>query len=115
MGGPEAARRMALWVIELSEFDIQYRLRTAIKGQAVADFFTEFTQSEGKEVGATAQWSIHTDGSSNRRIGGAEVVIQTPKGDKIECMIQMDFLMTNNKVEYKALVAGLNLGGNKSD
>ena len=27
----EAASRLALWVIELSEFDIQYRLCTAIK------------------------------------------------------------------------------------
>ena len=32
MNSPEAAGRMALWAIELSEFDIQYRPRTAIKG-----------------------------------------------------------------------------------
>ena len=32
-----------MWAIELSEFDIQYRPRTAIKGQAVADFIVEFT------------------------------------------------------------------------
>ena len=25
MSSPEAARRMALWAVELSEFDIQYR------------------------------------------------------------------------------------------
>ena len=25
MSNPEAARRMALWAIELSEFDVQYR------------------------------------------------------------------------------------------
>ena len=31
MSNPEAASRLALWVIELSEFDIQYRLCTAIK------------------------------------------------------------------------------------
>ena len=34
---------MALWSIELSELDIQYRPRTAIKGQVVADFIAEFT------------------------------------------------------------------------
>ena len=39
---------MALWAIELSEFDIQYRPRTAIKGQAVADFITKFTLGEGQ-------------------------------------------------------------------
>ena len=32
MSNPEAAGRMALWAIELSEFDVQYRLRTIVKG-----------------------------------------------------------------------------------
>ena len=87
MSSLEAAGRMTLWAIELSEFDIQYRPRTAIKGQAMVDFITKFAHLEGQEVGATARWSIHTDRSSNRRVGGARVVIQTPEGDKIECMI----------------------------
>ena len=47
MSNPEVARRMALWAIELSEFDIQYRPRTAIKGQVAADFIAEFTNVEG--------------------------------------------------------------------
>ena len=37
------------------------------------------------------------------------MVIQTPEGDKIECMIRLDFRTTNNKAEYEALVAGLDL------
>ena len=48
ISSPEVARRMALWAVELSEFFIQYRLRTAIKGQAMADFIAEFAQSEDK-------------------------------------------------------------------
>ena len=48
MSSPEAAGRMALWAIELSEFDIQYRPRTAVKGQIVVDFIAEYTQPEGK-------------------------------------------------------------------
>ena len=48
INSPEAAGRMARWAIELSEFDIQYRPQTAIKGQAMADFFAEYTQLEGK-------------------------------------------------------------------
>lgn len=31
------------------------------------------------------------------------------EGDKIECMIRLNFLTTNNEAEYKALVAGLDL------
>ena len=39
---------MALWAIELSEFDIQYSPQTVIKGQVVAYFIAEYTQLEGK-------------------------------------------------------------------
>ena len=37
------------------------------------------------------------------------MVIQTPKGDKIQCIIQLDFPTTNNEAEYETLVAGLDL------
>ena len=66
MSNPNAAGQLALWAIELSEFDIQYRPRTAIKGQAVADFIAEFTHDEDKGAEESPQWSVHTDGSSNR-------------------------------------------------
>ena len=87
MSNPEAAGRMALWAIEPSEIDIQYRPRTAIKGQVVADFIAEYTQLEGKGVEVFKQWSIHMDRSLNWLARGAGVVIQTLEGDKIECMI----------------------------
>ena len=65
ISSPEAAGRMALWAIELSKFDIQYRSRTAMKGQAVADFVAEYTQLEGQGADGLKQWIIHTDESSN--------------------------------------------------
>ena len=37
------------------------------------------------------------------------MVMQTPEGDKIECMIRLDFPTTNNEAKYEALVAGLDL------
>ena len=100
---------MALWAIELNEFDIQYRPRTAVKGQIMADFITEYTQSEGKGAEGLGQWSIHTDELSNQHAGGAGVVIQTPERDKIECMILLDFPTTNNEAKCEALVATLDL------
>ena len=48
MSSPEAAGRMALWAVELSEFDIQYHPRTAVKGQVVANFIAEFTLEDGQ-------------------------------------------------------------------
>ena len=65
MSSPEAAGRMALWAIELSEFDVQYHPRTAVKGQIVADFIAEYTQSRDKGAEGHRLWSIHTDESSN--------------------------------------------------
>ena len=100
---------MALWAIELSEFDIRYRLRTAIKGQIVADFIAEFTHDEDKGAGEPPLWNIYTDGSSNRLTGGAGIVLLSPEGDAIECMVCLDFLATNNESEYEALITGLNL------
>ena len=47
MSNPEAIGQMALWAIELSEFDIQYSPRTVVKGQVVVDFIAEFTNVEG--------------------------------------------------------------------
>ena len=37
------------------------------------------------------------------------MVLYTSKGDKIECMIHLDFPTTNNEAEYEALMAGLDL------
>ena len=52
---------------------------------------------------------MHTGGSSNRQAEGAGVVLLSPKGDVVECMIRLDFPTTNNETEYKALIADLDL------
>ena len=36
-------------------------------------------------------------------------MLLSPEGDKIECMVRLDFPTTNNEVEYEALVIGLDL------
>ena len=50
----------------MNEFDIQYHPHTAIKGQVIADFIAELTNVEGQGAKEVHQWSIHTDGSSNK-------------------------------------------------
>ena len=109
MSNPKEAGRMALLVIELSKFDIRYYPRTAIKGQVVADFIAEFINMEDQGAEEHTQWSIHMDRSSNRQAGRASVVLHSLEGDKIECMVHLDLLTTNNEMEYEALVARLDL------
>ena len=78
ISNPKAAKWMALWAIELSEFDIQNRPCTAIKGQVIADFIAKFTNMKGQGVEECPRWSIYTDESSNRQASGASVVLHSP-------------------------------------
>ena len=78
----EAAGRMVQWAVELSQFDIKYHPRIAIKVQALADFIAEFTlPDEDGLTDETERWTIHTDGSFAQKKGGVGVVIITPEGE----------------------------------
>ncbi|XP_065625444.1 uncharacterized protein LOC136065760 [Quercus suber] len=106
----EAAGRLIQWAVELSEFDIKYQLRHAIKAQALADFITEFTLScddEGEVK--NSKWIVHVDGSSTLHVGGIGVVLQSPEGDKLKHKVRLQYQTTNNEVEYEALLKGLEL------
>uniref|UniRef100_A0A2N9GLE6 Uncharacterized protein n=1 Tax=Fagus sylvatica TaxID=28930 RepID=A0A2N9GLE6_FAGSY len=87
MNKPDAAGRLIQWSIEMSEFDIDYRPRTAIKAQALADFIAEFTHPWEEEG----------------------IILVSPEKDKFEYAIQLRFRATNNEAEYEALLAGLKL------
>ena len=62
----EAAGRLIKWAVELSEFDIRYQPRHAIKAQALANFIAEFTPGcdDIKRMEDNKRWVIHMDGSS---------------------------------------------------
>ena len=47
---PETSGRLMKWAIELSEFDIRYKPRTAVKGKILADFIIEFTPTQSTEA-----------------------------------------------------------------
>ncbi|KAK0576232.1 hypothetical protein LWI29_013980 [Acer saccharum] len=111
---PEVSGRLTKWAVELSEYDIRYTQKTAIKGQAVSDFIAEFTEPDAEvrramedEQTTKFQWKLHVDGSSNTHGSGAGIVITTPEGDTVECAMRFDFKATNNQAEYEALLAGL--------
>ena len=50
---PETSGRLMKWAIELSEFGIRYKPKTAKKGQILADFVMEFTSVELAENAQT--------------------------------------------------------------
>ena len=111
MNKPETAGRMVQWAIELSQFDIEYHPRTAIKAQALADFIAEFTlPDEDSLTNEADRWTIQTDGSSAQRRGGVGVVITTPDREMLKYGLQLKFPATNNEVEYEEILMGLRLG-----
>ncbi|KAJ9536419.1 hypothetical protein OSB04_un000411 [Centaurea solstitialis] len=77
---PELTGRLAKWNIYLSGFDIEFKPKTAIKSQVLADFVAEF--SPGLEP---TTWG------------------------NIVYSIRCEFKATNNEAEYEALIAGLDI------
>ncbi|VVA38013.1 PREDICTED: rve domain-containing /RVT_3 domain-containing protein, partial [Prunus dulcis] len=96
---PETSGRLVKWAIELGEFDIHYKPRPAMRGQAVADFLSEFTEpqasaatqlitepnpSPSQDQTPTKNtldltqplWTLFVDGSSNAQGCGAGLVNQ---------------------------------------
>ncbi|KAK3020962.1 hypothetical protein RJ639_046326 [Escallonia herrerae] len=81
---PGASGRLVNWSVELGEFDLQYKPRTAVKAQALADFIVECTLPEDppqlmiSEV--TDPWNLYVDGSSAVGNSGAGIILISPEG-----------------------------------
>ena len=107
----EATGRMVQWAIELSQFDIEYHPKTAIKAQALADFIAEFTLLDKNNLtNETERWTIQTDDLSAQNRRGVGVVITTPDEEVLKYGVQLKFPTTNNEAEYKRILTGLSLG-----
>ena len=88
---PDASGRLLKWSVELSEFHIEYKPRTAIKAQALADFIVESTHEDTPQPETAppearipkeqtseknlAHWILFVDGSSNQHGCGAGLII----------------------------------------
>ncbi|XP_063948153.1 uncharacterized protein LOC135152236 [Daucus carota subsp. sativus] len=128
MHKPEVTGRMMKWAVELGQFDLDYKPRTAIKGQALADFILEFPE-DGEESGLLIKydpdlppqqaypkesipelwWILHTDGAVNNEGAGAGIVLVSPEGHRLLNATHFTFQLSNNDAEYEALIGGLRL------
>ncbi|KAI5312660.1 hypothetical protein L3X38_041833 [Prunus dulcis] len=124
---PETSGRLVKWAIELGEFDIHYKPRPATRGQAVADFISEFTEpqasaatqlvTEPKDHTASKGtfdltqplWTLFVDGSSNTQGCEAGLVLISPDKVALEYALRFKFQASNNEAEYEALLVGLRL------
>ena len=91
--------------MELSEFDLKYESRGPMKAQFLADFLIELPPMTEKND----WWSLNVDGSSNKKGGGAGVILEGPDELTVEQAIRFGVETSNNQAEYEALIAGLKL------
>ncbi|XP_072087260.1 uncharacterized protein [Arachis hypogaea] len=102
----DIAGRMVQWAIEISEFDLKYETRTAIKAQCLTDFVAEYAGDQEEE---STTWELYIDGSSNKIGSRAGIILVNKRGTQIEVSLKFEFPASNNQAEYKALIAGLKL------
>ncbi|KAL0420642.1 UNVERIFIED_CONTAM: hypothetical protein Slati_3087100 [Sesamum latifolium] len=96
---------MIKWAIELSEYDISFQPRLAIKAQALVEFVSEAMLMEEDEE----NWLLHADGSSTLAGSGAGVELTSSEGDELEYALRFDFKASNNEAEYESLIAGIRM------
>ncbi|GJR75095.1 reverse transcriptase domain-containing protein [Tanacetum coccineum] len=111
----EVAGRLQKWSIELGEYDIQYRPRTSVKGQILADFIVERSEDDPLDTPMEAEeelsdpWTLFTDESSCVDGSGVGLILTTPEGAEFTYALRFRFNATNNEAEYEALIAGLRI------
>jgi hypothetical protein len=84
IGCKDATGRVAKWAIELAAHTIQYKPRTTIKSQIIADFFANWGEHQYLPPAPdSTYWCMNFDGSMMLGGLGASVVLTSPKGDKL--------------------------------
>jgi len=106
LGRPDVVGRMMKWSLELSEFDIHYESRKALKAQVFADFLAEMTFPTEENKG---EWTVFMDGSSISKGSGTRIIVANGEGTVVEISLGFSFPVTNNTVEYEAFLAGLRI------
>jgi ribonuclease HI len=121
-----ATGNIAKWVMELTEFQLDFQPRHAIKSQVLADFIVEWTPPSSAPGGpdpdldptpaeprgpvfTEPHWTLFFDGSARQQGGSAGVVLIDPSGDQVKYMVCLEFKATNNMVEYEALIFSLSV------
>jgi len=95
--------------VELSEYDIEYKSRVAMKAQVLAHFLTELPVLGGREQPENQTWKLHVDGSSSKNRSGVGIKLESPTSEILEQSFRLLFTASNNEAEYEALIVGLRL------
>ena len=122
---PTLLGKISHWQMLVSEFDIVFVTRKAIKGQAIANYLAdqplndpELSESLFPDEDVMAlepepdsvepwHWKLYFDGATNSTRNGVRAVLISPRGQQIPVSIKLNFDFTNNVTEYKACIVSL--------
>uniref|UniRef100_A0A2N9F7U3 RNase H type-1 domain-containing protein n=1 Tax=Fagus sylvatica TaxID=28930 RepID=A0A2N9F7U3_FAGSY len=117
MHSSDFSGRVTRWGVHLGSLGVEYKPRTSIKGQVLADFVAEFQGKGGNSEStytssphadeSSLEWKLFVDGASNMKGAGAGAVLVSPEGLILEQAVRLGFLASNNEAEYEALLIGL--------
>jgi hypothetical protein len=106
----EATGWITQWAVEIGQYDVEFIPRWAIKSQALTDFIAEWTDSGLQGIDELPDhWVMYLDRSNTLKGAGAGVMLIPSEDDILKYAIQLEFLATNNIVEYEGLITGLRL------
>ena len=103
---PDAFGRLLKWAIKISEFDIEYHPRNAIKGKVLAEFIMGRLKVHSQGV-EDKRWILETDGSSWTQGRGANMVLRTLERSTIAQAVKFAFVVSNNEDEYEVVLLRL--------
>ncbi|XP_021658430.2 uncharacterized protein LOC110648488 [Hevea brasiliensis] len=121
---PYLPGRIAKWQVILSQYDIVYITRKALKGSIIADllaenpieeyealdfeFSDEYVNIVEEEMREQSDvWQMYFDGAVNLSGSGIGSVLVSPDGKHFPIVVKLEFECTNNVAEYEACVNGL--------
>jgi hypothetical protein len=118
---PTLTGKIGRWQVLLSEFDILFVVRKAIKGQAIADYLADYPSEQlelmdsefpdedviAVDEGDHCRWKLYFDGAANAIESGIGAVLVSPKGQQTPISVKLGFDCTNNMTEYEACIVGL--------
>ena len=75
----------------------------------LANFITKFTYPYKEEEPPMQTWTVQTNGSATKKVGGARVALISPEKETLKYAVRLQFRTTNNEAKYKELLTGLSL------
>jgi ribonuclease HI len=107
---PDAASRIAKWSVELMGEMLTYAPCKAIKSQILADFVTEWTDTQLPPPQIQVEcWTLYFNGSVMKTGAGAGLLFISPLGEHMRYAVRLHFPASNNMAEYETLLCGLRI------